>query len=82
MKKKILAISLASLVLVVLATLAWFRKDRLLTRGHAGSPVTDSAQVMPPVFMFGIPVDSYYTETGIVKRNKILAQILRDCNLP
>ena len=65
----------------MVAALAWFSKDRFLNR-KTEEPLADSMIAAPPVQMFGIPVDSYYTETGIVKRNQILAQILRDYSLP
>jgi murein DD-endopeptidase MepM/ murein hydrolase activator NlpD len=82
MKKKALVISLVSTIVIAVAALAWYNKDRLMNWNTEKLPVTDSVSVAPPLKMFGIPVDSYYTETGIVKRNQILAQILRDYALP
>ena len=35
-----------------------------------------------PTLLFGIPVDSFNTETGTIKRNQILAQLLGEHNLP
>jgi murein DD-endopeptidase MepM/ murein hydrolase activator NlpD len=82
MKRKVLIISLIALVLTVIAGLTWLNKDRFVKRYSAEMTVSDSVIADPPVLMFGIPVDSFYTETGIVRRNQILAQILRDYNLP
>jgi murein DD-endopeptidase MepM/ murein hydrolase activator NlpD len=81
MKKKTLVISLIAAIVMAVAALAWFNKDRFLHR-NAEEPPADSLIAAPPVRMFGIPVDAYYTETGIVKKNQILAQILRDYALP
>jgi len=81
MKKKILVVSLVAAVLLALAALIWFNKDRLISRS-AQEPPTDTLIAAPPVMMFGIPVDSYYTEAGVVKRNQILAHILREYTLP
>ena len=81
MKKRVLIILLIVIVLVALAALIWHNKDRIIppkvTEASPDSIITD-----PPVLMFGIPLDSFDTETGLVKRNQILAQILGDYNLP
>jgi len=82
MKKKILIISLAAVGLLIITGITWLNKDRLLNRKTAEMPVTDSVVKVPPLMMFGIPVDSFDTETGTVKRNQIMAHILRDYNLP
>jgi murein DD-endopeptidase MepM/ murein hydrolase activator NlpD len=82
MKNKILVISLVAILLIAVAAMAWFNKDRFMKRNAQESIRTDSIGAVPPVQMFGISVDSYYTETGIVQRNQILAQILRDYTLP
>ena len=81
MKKKALVISLVAAIVMAVAALAWFNRDRFVHR-NAEEPLADSLIAAPPIRMFGIPVDAYYTETGIVKRNQILAQILRDYALP
>jgi murein DD-endopeptidase MepM/ murein hydrolase activator NlpD len=82
MKNKIVVISLVAILLIAVAAMAWFNKDRFMKRNVQESIRTDSIGAVPPVQMFGISVDSYYTETGIVQRNQILAQILRDYTLP
>jgi murein DD-endopeptidase MepM/ murein hydrolase activator NlpD len=82
MKKKVLIGSLISIILIGIFILAWHYKDRFIMHGMEEPLNTDSLSAAAPIYMFGIPVDSYYTETGIVKRNQILAQILRDYNLP
>lgn len=81
MKKKAVVVSLVAAIVIAVAALAWFNRDRFLNRNEV-EPLADSLIAAPPMKMFGIPVDSYYTETGIVKRNQILAQILRDYTLP
>jgi murein DD-endopeptidase MepM/ murein hydrolase activator NlpD len=82
MKNKIVVISLVAILLIAVAAMAWFNKDRFMKRNVQESIRTDSIGAVPPVQMFGISVDSYYTETGIVQRNQILAQILHDYTLP
>lgn len=37
---------------------------------------TDTLVVKAPVLMYGIPVDSFYLETGLVKNNEYLSEIL------
>lgn len=82
MKKKVLIISLAVTGLAIIAGLLWFGKHMFRGRNTSEVPEMDSITAEPPVLMFGIPVDSFYTETGIVKRNQILAQVLGNYNLP
>ncbi len=81
MKKKILVGSLVVTVLAVLAVLIWLNRDSIM-HPEVEEIAPDSTIADPPVLMFGIPLDSFDTETGTVKRNQILAQILGDYNLP
>ena len=68
--------------LAVITVLIWLTNDTFKNRKISEAPVMDSIIAKPSVLMFGIPVDSFDTETGIVKRNQIMAQILGDYNLP
>ncbi|MBN1416649.1 MAG: peptidoglycan DD-metalloendopeptidase family protein [Bacteroidales bacterium] len=82
MKKRILFVSLAVVLFAALAGLTWLNRDRFTDRIPDQQLLPDSVIADPPLLLYGIPVDSFYTETGIIRRNQILAQILRDYNLP
>ncbi|MBN2275700.1 MAG: peptidoglycan DD-metalloendopeptidase family protein [Bacteroidales bacterium] len=82
MKKKILIIGLAIAGMAVIAGLIWIGKDKYTRQHIAKISEPDTVIAESPVLLFGIPVDSFYTETGIVRRNQIPAQIMGEYNLP
>ncbi len=85
MKKKSLpVILLVAFGLIVGGSMVIYRNKMLYDKREAKelSDTLLNIKTDPPLLMFGIPVDSYYTETGVIKRNQILTQIVGLYNLP
>jgi murein DD-endopeptidase MepM/ murein hydrolase activator NlpD len=84
MKKKRLIIILILASGIIIGGLSLIIKKNIIGCNGESAIISDSLMLKPdpPLLMFGIPVDSYYTETGTVKRNQILSQIVGLYNLP
>ncbi len=84
MKKKRLLIILLLASGIILGSLVLIFEKHIFKNYGKATVMPDTLQIKPdpPLLMFGIPVDSYYTETGTVKKNQILTQIVSLYNLP
>ncbi len=84
MRKKRLIIILTIVFGIMIAGFTVMYSKKILVKRHNRINLSDTLNIKadPPLLMFGIPVDSYYTETGVIKRNQILTQIVDVYNLP
>ncbi|MDR1757027.1 MAG: peptidoglycan DD-metalloendopeptidase family protein [Culturomica sp.] len=69
-------ILLSSALGIVFLVLIFMPKGSLLDRSMDEVDITDSAEVREIVYKYGIPVDDYHVDYGVVSKNQSLSTIL------
>jgi murein DD-endopeptidase MepM/ murein hydrolase activator NlpD len=82
MKRRDILLLMATTGLLIIILLAWRFGDRLFPVADSAPEGTGSPVPESPILLYGIPADSFYIETGTVKKNQILSQILGQYELP